>query len=62
MTKVRIIDWLKQLLIEQIDPDLSSKSSSILQQDSSIEMYQKKVPRKRKKKENKPWITKVKVL
>ena len=59
MTRVRIIDWLKQVLLKQIDPDLSCKNffdtaTGLIDRDVSTE----KVLRKQTKRENKPWITK----
>ena len=59
MTRVCIIDWLKQVLLEQIDPDLSCKNfidtaTGLIDRDVSLE----KVLRKQTKRENKPWITK----
>ena len=58
MTRVRIIDWLKQVLLEQIDPDLSCENfdtaTRLIDRDVSTE----KVLRKQTKRKNKPWITK----
>ena len=59
MTRVCIIDWLKQVLLEQIDPDLSCKNffdtaTGLIDRDVSLE----KVLRKQTKRENKTWITK----
>ena len=59
MAKVRIVNWLKQLLLEQIDLDLSSKNffdtaTRLIDRGVST----KKVPRKQRKRENKPWIAK----
>ena len=59
MTRVCIIDWLKQVLLEQIDPDLSCKNffdtaTGLIDRNVSLE----KVLRKQTKRENKTWITK----